>query len=173
MESAPQDLTAFYTREYPKLVGALDLYCGDLQVAEEMAQEALLRTCRDWHKVRAMASPGGWTHRVAMNLANSHYRRQRIARRVHERLRHGAEAVVAAPEPETAASVRAAILRLPQPQRTAVVLHYYLDHSLAEIAELTRTPLGTVKSHLHRARRALHHHLSLDDDLEVPDAHRA
>ena len=54
-----------------------------------------------------------------------------------------------------AAAVRAAIARLPETLRAVIVLHYFEDFSLAEIAELTDAPLGTVKFRLHRARKTL------------------
>lgn len=174
MGQAPEDLTVFYAREYPRIVGALDLYCGDLHVAEEMAQEALARVCRDWHRVREMGSPGGWAHRVAMNLVNSHYRRRRIRRRVERRLRDeqatGAQDWTAEDTGRNE-TVRTAIRQLPEAQRTAVVLHYYLGHPLAEIGEMMGWPLGTVKSHLHRARRALQDLLSEHEIEEVSDVH--
>lgn len=70
------EFVAFCVEEHPRLVGALSLYCGDRALAEELAQDALTRACRDWRKVRNFAAPGAWTHRVAMNLANSYFRRR-------------------------------------------------------------------------------------------------
>ena len=75
------DASAFCAAEWPQLVRALSLYVGDPYVAEELAQEALLRACRQWATVSQLDSPGGWTWRVATNLANSHFRRARAARR--------------------------------------------------------------------------------------------
>jgi RNA polymerase sigma-70 factor (ECF subfamily) len=148
--TAPDDLAAFCAREYPRLVGALDLYCGDAAVAEEVAQEALLRACRDWPKVSAMGSPGGWTHRVAVNLATSHFRRRQAERRATDRL-------AARPEPDLTVdradvlAVRAAIARLPGKARMAVIQRYYLDRSVAETAQVMGIPAGTVKSLVSRA----------------------
>ena len=62
---------AFCRREYPRLVGVLSLYCGDAGVAEELAQEALVRVYESWRRMHTMASPGAWVHRVAINLASS------------------------------------------------------------------------------------------------------
>jgi len=44
---------------------------------------------------------------------------------------------------------------LPAPQRSVLLLHFLEDFSLDQIAEITATPLGTVKSRLHYAKRAL------------------
>ncbi|CAN5435410.1 hypothetical protein BH23ACT7_BH23ACT7_03670 [soil metagenome] len=48
---------AFCHREHRRLVGALTLYCGDAELARDLAQEALARACRDWSKVSRMAAP--------------------------------------------------------------------------------------------------------------------
>ena len=45
--------------------------------------------------------------------------------------------------------------RLPEPQRQVIVLYYWEDRSVTEVATILDLPEGTVKSHLHRARRAL------------------
>ncbi|HZP15125.1 MAG TPA: sigma factor, partial [Nocardioides sp.] len=75
------ELTGFCRETWPRLVGALSLMTGDRHVAEELAQEALVRVCERWDEVRAMESPLGWTHRVAFNLASSHFRRRSAERR--------------------------------------------------------------------------------------------
>ena len=53
----PPELEVFAAREMPRVVGTLALYCGDRDVAEELAQEALVRICRDWERVRGMDHP--------------------------------------------------------------------------------------------------------------------
>lgn len=55
----------FCRREHPRLVGAVTLYLGDRDVAEDIAQEALARACAAWGRVRRMRAPGAWVHRVA------------------------------------------------------------------------------------------------------------
>ena len=55
-----------------------------------------------------------------------------------------------------------AFLRLTLDQRSAVILHYYLDYSLTEIATIVDVPVGTVRSRLHYARRALRSAIEAD-----------
>src|SRR5688500_17429750 len=50
----------FCRREHQRLVGALGLYCGDFDLAEELAQEALARVWRDWATVQRKDSPAAW-----------------------------------------------------------------------------------------------------------------
>jgi DNA-directed RNA polymerase specialized sigma24 family protein len=65
------DFDEFCAQEFPRLVGALSLWCADRDVAEEIAQEALAHTYRDLKRVSDLDRPGAWTRRVAMNLARS------------------------------------------------------------------------------------------------------
>src|SRR4051794_33589310 len=75
------DVDGFCRREWPRLVGALSLFTGDADLAEELAQETLARVCRDWRRVSQLAAPGAWAHRVAINLARSHFRHRAVAQR--------------------------------------------------------------------------------------------
>lgn len=149
--TVPGELAFFCEREYPRLVGALALYCGDLDVAEELAQEALARACRDWPRLATMAAPGAWVHRVGINLSNSSFRRAAARRRAQRRLSAGTPTEHRDADPGDAVAVRQALAALPTRKRTAVVLRYYLGHSVAETAELMGVPQGTVKSLVARA----------------------
>src|SRR5688572_8126222 len=119
MGQSDDEVTAFVIREFPRLVGALDLYVGDLGVAEELAQEALMRACARWRHVRTLQSPGGWTYRVGINLACSHLRRRQAEVRARRRVGPQVEAV----DDEDIAlrdTVRAAVLTLPEIGRAHV-----------------------------------------------------
>lgn len=166
--TAPEDaLEVFCRREHPRLVGALSLYCGDVALAEEIAQEALYRACRRWSQVGDMAAPGAWVHRVAINLANSAYRRGRAERRARQRQvgpHHDVDltAVLA---------VRQAVAALPKRQRAALVLRHYGGYSVAETAALLGVSGGAVKQLTHRAITTLREELPREAILpEVPDA---
>jgi RNA polymerase sigma factor (sigma-70 family) len=157
-------LTAFCREAWPRLVGALSLYTGDRHVAEELAQEALVRTCERWDEVEVMDSPLGWTHRVAFNLANSHFRRFGAERRARSRL----QAIVNLPRPEVDATdafaLRAAIASLAEPQRSVLILRYYADLPIAEVAELLEMPESTVKTNARRGIARLREKGLIDDD---------
>ncbi|MGH2774808.1 MAG: RNA polymerase sigma factor [Actinomycetota bacterium] len=163
------ELASFCRREYPRLVGALSLYCGDRHVAEELAQEAIARVCRDWHRVKGMDAPGAWTHRVAINLANSHLRRRAAERNARQRLAARGTEVFDEPDTASAVALRQAVAKLPRRQRIALVYRYYLDLSVREAAELMECPDGTVKTLTARAIS----NLRREDLIEaggVPDA---
>jgi RNA polymerase sigma-70 factor (sigma-E family) len=139
----------------PSLVGALALHCGDRGVAEELAQEALARTWERWTKVRRMPNPSAWTYRVAFNLATSWFRRRAAETRARQRDQPVAQTL---PDHAQAVAVRAAIAALPPRRRTAMVLRYYLDLSVADTAEVMSCSPGTVKALCAQATAVLRTH---------------
>lgn len=147
-----EELTAMCEREHPGLVGMLGLYCGDADVAEDLAQEALIRLCRDWRRVRKLHAPERWLHRVAINLAHSHYRRKTIERRA-------LSVLGSRPREESEAHGHVESLELlknlPHRQKAALLLHYYLDMTVPDVAQVMEIPVGTAKTLIHRAARAL------------------
>jgi RNA polymerase sigma-70 factor (sigma-E family) len=153
----PRELEAFCHAEYEPLVGLLGLYCGDGYVAEELAQEALARACRDWRRVRAMDRPDAWLRRVAINLARSRFRRLLAERRATERLKGRVEVTHHDPDAARSVMVRAAISALPHRQKAVLILHYFGDMTMAQVAEVLDCPEGTVKSLAHRAIDRLRH----------------
>jgi RNA polymerase sigma factor (sigma-70 family) len=144
---AGEALSAFYRAEYPRLVGSLTLYCGDRELATELAQEAMARAWRLWSRVGALESPAGWVHRVGINLANSAYQRARVRRRFHAAEQTRRHDHVAAPaDVGTALALRAAVASLPPRQRSALVLRYFVDLPVDEVARYMRCKPGTVRA---------------------------
>jgi RNA polymerase sigma factor (sigma-70 family) len=157
------DLERFCREAHPRLVGALSHQFGDLWLAEELAQEALVRACDRWGQVRGMASPMGWTFRVALNLGNSQLRRRGAERRA--RTRHGARRDEHR-DADTAdrLAVTAALGGLSDQQRAAVVARYFLGLTTHEAAEALRTTPLAVRSATFRALAVLRAELGVDDD---------
>jgi RNA polymerase sigma factor (sigma-70 family) len=101
------------------------------------------------------------TARTVANLSPGHFRRLAIARRVpadpEPAPHHGADVDYERREQHQA--LAAAVRRLPQRQRACVVLRYHAGLGEAEIAAELEISVGSVKTHLHRARGALAEHL--------------
>lgn len=150
----PEAIEALRRKEWPRLVGLLTLLVGEPFTAEELAQEVLIRVCRDPDRILAMVAPGAWIHRVAVNLANSHFRRLSAGRRAHLRLTLE-RSPDRAPNPTDGVAVRQALQALPVRQRSAIVLRYYADLSIRDIAATLSCPEGTVKTLIHDAIEAL------------------
>jgi RNA polymerase sigma-70 factor (sigma-E family) len=155
------ELAAFCRREHRRLVAALDLMCGSLPMAEDLAQETLARICKDWRRIRTMDAPGAYAHRIAMNLATSAFRRRAAERRARDRI--GPEPVAwNDPDSVTSIAVRRALQGLRPEQRRVLVLRYFLGYSVAEVAEVLGIPVGTVKTHAYRGLTCLR------DELGTP-----
>lgn len=138
-------------REYPRLVGLIALKVGDRHVAEELAQDTLAQLCRRWAKIDR---PEAWLTRVALNTANSWWRRRVAERKAYRR--HGtAPDELRPPDPADAVAVRRAVSSLPRRQQTALILRFYEDLSVAQTAAVMGCAEGTVKSLTHRALNAL------------------
>jgi RNA polymerase sigma-70 factor (sigma-E family) len=163
-----EDPEAFCEREYGRLVGTLTLYTGSRDLAQDLAQEALARVCARWDRVSEMNAPGAWVHQVALNLANSHWARRR--RRQQAEGRALAEPVVSALAWDEVLSVRDAVAGLPVRQRSALVLRYYLDLPVLEVARLMHCRAGTVKALTHQALATLRIRLAVTDLEECRDA---
>ena len=158
---APGDLTEFCEAEWPRLVGSLSLYTGDADLAEELAQEAVARACQHWRSVRKMDAPSAWLHRVARNLAHSHFRRAKVGARAYER----AVVVDATPAADDAVVLRAVVASLPEAERDVIVLRFYLGLSVRDAASELDIPEGTVKTLTHRAIGRLRERGVVDEEV--------
>jgi RNA polymerase sigma factor (sigma-70 family) len=163
------ELAALCEREHARLVGALGLCTGSPAVAEELAQEALIRAMDAGPRVRDMAAPGAWVHRVAMNLAASWFRRRAAERRAVGRLGgtdRSEDADVAA-----VLTVREAVARLPDRQRRCVVLRHYLGHPVDVTAATLGISEQAVASLTYRAMERLRRDIGSErTSQEVRDA---
>jgi RNA polymerase sigma-70 factor (sigma-E family) len=140
------DVSAFCAAEHPRLVKALTAYTGDRDLAAELAQEALARAHRDWSRVSGMDSPGGWVHRVAVNLANSSIRRRRLERLALARAAARTSEAQPAQAGHDSTGVLRALTNLPRRQREAVALRFLLDLSVEQTAARMGCSSGTVRA---------------------------
>lgn len=159
------ELAAFIHQEHRRLVGLLALQVGQAAIAEELAQDALIRLCEHWPRVRHMSNRRGWLNRVAINLANSWWRRRYAERRANRR--HGPGQVVDEHATADVIAVREAVAALPPRQRTVVALRFYEQTTVAETAALMGCAEGTVKSLTHKAVSRLRSHAGLIDQRTI------
>jgi RNA polymerase sigma factor (sigma-70 family) len=148
VSEAPDDLTRFCETEWSRLVGMLSLYTGDNDLAEDLAQQAIEQACKHWRRLRKLDAPSAWLHRVARNVAHSHYRRRGAAARAAAR--HGIPADEVGETAEVLAT-RAAVQALPMREREAIIWRFYLGCSVRETAAGLGCPEGTVKTLVYRA----------------------
>jgi RNA polymerase sigma-70 factor (ECF subfamily) len=154
----------FYRNTYRGLVAQLLVYTGDLGEAQDAAQEAYVRAWQRWRRISAYDDPRAWVSRVGHHLVISRWRRARVA--LTTWTRHGPP--TPPPEPDSATTdLIAALRRLPEAQRRALVLFHLGSFSVAEIARLEGAPKGTVKARLARGRQALAPLLATTDTMDV------
>lgn len=148
----------FYAASCRSLIAQLYAYTGDLAAAQDLAQDAFCRAYLRWNRISRYDDPAGWVRRVAWNLARSRWRRLRTAQVF---ARGAREEHVEGPNPDRVALV-AALAKLPEQHRRAVVLYHLADLPVADIAAQEGVAPATVRVWLHRGRVALTAHLSDD-----------
>ena len=141
------DFDAVYERYHVRIYRAVFGVVLDQATAEDLTQEAFERAYRTREEFRGSAPIGAWLHRIAVNLAVSHLRRQGRARQLPFRLftrpdNRGFDRV------EARTLTQRALASLRPKQRAVVVLHFYVGMTREEIGEVLGLPEGTVASRL-------------------------
>lgn len=143
---APEDFTEYVAARRPALVRTAYLLCGDIHLAEDLVQGALIKAVGHWRRIGDHPEP--WLRTVMARDSISRWRRHR---REHLTDRPPESAVVGAEDH----GVLVALAQLPPKQRAVVVLRYYEELTERETAEALGVSVGTVKSQHHDAIRRL------------------
>lgn len=124
----------------------------DAARAEDVTQDIFIKLWRALPLYDGRAALGTWLYTIARNTCLSAIRAEGYRRTsaLHEAVEPSAVSTT-----PLALSVAQCLSRLPEAQRQVVTLFYMQDRSVADVAAMLDLPEGTVKSHLHRARRAL------------------
>jgi RNA polymerase sigma-70 factor (ECF subfamily) len=154
------DFTDLFRREYAQVTRTVAFIVRDRERAEDIAQDAFVQLLRHWPKVARYERPDAWVRRIAIRLAMRVVRRDRLWSVIKRDVRQ------ALPVQPRDVDVMEAVGRLPGMQRAAVVLFYYEDRPIAEIAKMLGCAEPTTRVHLHRGRRRLAELLGEED----PDA---
>jgi RNA polymerase sigma-70 factor (sigma-E family) len=154
-------LARLFADEAATLVRLARFFVDDRAAAEDLVQEAFIRLARSLHRIRDPASATAYLRAIVLNLARDHNRRGLMS------LRHQPPAD---PEPasvedqitdrDDARRLVAALRTLPRRQRDCLVLRYYLELPVAEVATTLGLSANSVKTHLKRGLRALEDRLT-------------
>jgi RNA polymerase sigma-70 factor (ECF subfamily) len=160
------DIDAFESivrRWHRPLINLAYRYCRDHGRAEDMAQEAFLRTYRALHQWRKDAAFSTWLFALATNVYRSELRRipaKTISIEEAGELTDARAIDRGFEDQDRDRVVRELVLTLPANYRDAVVLFYFHGMDVSAAARTLRLPQGTVKARLSRARELLRGKLS-------------
>ncbi len=153
-----KSFTDLYVSSFARLVGQVTVVTADHAAAEEAVQEAFGRLWKRWESLSTYDRPEAWVRRVAINVAISHWRRMRRLRPLGDTARPGREDDVVLHH-----DVQRALRALPVKHRHALLLHYVMGLSVAEVAAEMGAPEGSVKSWLFRGRESLQRSLHVEE----------
>jgi RNA polymerase sigma factor (sigma-70 family) len=150
---ASEDYDWWFRAAYTPVARTVFLIVHDRATAEDVVQDAFVQLYRHWSTVQGYERPDLWVRRVAIRMAVRRVKRDRM-RTDRERLavidsrEHADQSL---PDPD----LRRAVATLSPMQRAAVVLHYWADESVFDIARTLEVSESSVKQHLFRARSRL------------------
>jgi RNA polymerase sigma-70 factor (sigma-E family) len=149
-------IEAMYHEHGRGLVHMVRLFVDDRNAAEDLVQEAFIRLARSARKIEDPRKAAAYLRSIVLNLARDHNRRGLVSLR-HRLPLDDSEAsvediVVIAEEHQ---QVVDALRDLPRRQRDCLILRYYDELGIDDIAETLGISRNSVKSHLTRGMRAL------------------
>ncbi len=154
----PAAIQAMVARKLPRMLALAQRMLGDPVEAEDVAQDALLRAWKQapgWTPGKAKFDT--WLHRVGLNLCYDRLRKRReiVTDAVPERPDESAAPDRGLMAADVGVRVDAALARLPDRQREAIVLCHYQELTTIEAAALMSVSVEALESLLSRGRRAL------------------
>ncbi|WP_436786561.1 SigE family RNA polymerase sigma factor [Yinghuangia sp. YIM S10712] len=153
--SIDDDFTAYVRERRSALFATAYHLTGDRNEAEDLLQSALMSTYQAWGRIQDKAALGGYLRRTMTNLHISAWRRRRIGEYPTEEMPERPDGSDSMGDTELRAVLWSALAKLPEPQRTMLVLRYYEGRTDPEVAEVLGVSVGTVKSSIWRALRRL------------------
>jgi RNA polymerase sigma-70 factor, ECF subfamily len=148
------DFDRLYEATYHRLFATLIALLRDRAAAEDCVQEAYLRAFKAWPRWKPDAPVEAWLHRIAINVAVSHRRRERL-REVAEVIRRLGAPAVSDPTESIEADLVRELRALPPKQAAALVLRHLHGYSNRDIAQALGVPERTIASRLAAGRRRL------------------
>ena len=134
----------------------------DRELAGDVTQQALVKIWQELPRLRDSDLFAGWSYRILVNTCRDEMRKRHRAPGDLDLLDTDAWMPDASVPVADRDQLERAFRRLTVDQRSVVILHYYLDYSLAEIASIVDIPIGTVRSRLHYARQAMRSAIEAD-----------
>lgn len=162
--------TAYVQERRASLYATAYHLTGDRFAAEDLLQSALFSTYRAWDRISDKAAVGGYLRRTMTNLHISAWRRRKLNEYPTEELPETVGDTDEMGGTELRAVLWQALARLPEQQRTMLVLRYYEGRTDPEIADILGISVGTVKSSIWRSLRRMREDEALSFGRDEEDA---
>jgi RNA polymerase sigma-70 factor (sigma-E family) len=146
--TAEEEFVEFAGGISPRLQGMAFLLCGDWHTAEDLVQATLAKVFVSWRRIRRRETAHAYATRTLVNTYLAHKRLKRTGEIPTSEL---PERAAELPAPETRMVVLAALATLPPKGRAVVVLRYWADLSIDQVAAALGCSPGAVKSQSARA----------------------
>ncbi len=159
------DFIEWATARKRALLGTAYLMVGEHHLAEDLVQEALTKTYVAWPRIRDKSKADAYARRAVTTTAISWWRRRSAREQPHERLPDEVGRDEMAEDVTRRDWVWAELQALPVKQRSAIVLRFYNDLSVADTAYALGCSEGSVKSQVSRGLARLRQTLGDIDDL--------
>ena len=159
----------FAERRYPALLAYAIAFTGQRATAEDLVQEAMVRTFSSPRRLSSAQHAEHYVRRAIASVFVDDKRREQLFRRSSSRLADADVGPDLAVEVDSRDAVALALAALTPQVRACVVLRYYDDLTVAQIADRLGLALGTVKRYLHDGAAALRDELGADPDAERVD----
>jgi RNA polymerase sigma-70 factor (sigma-E family) len=150
----PPDFVEFATERGPHLYRAACVLTGNRHEAEDLAQEALAKVYRSWHKIRDMQAPAAYAHTVLVRTFLSQRRLRRFKEQPADWIDTAPTHVTTEAAGEDTAlrvALLEALARLSPQDRAVLVLRYWEDQSVEETARRMTSSPESVRTRSHRA----------------------
>ena len=152
----PTAFDALYAAHVERVFALCLRMTADERRAEELTQDVFVKAWRRVRTFRGDAAFSTWLHRVTVNtVLDDRKKRGRRPVQLSTVPDQALGATAGSTDPTGRLQLERAIASLPERARMAIVLHGVEGYSYDEVARLMDVAIGTVKSHIHRARRLL------------------
>ncbi|MDB6017972.1 MAG: polymerase subunit sigma-70 [Pedosphaera sp.] len=166
------DVQEFIDSHGDRLLRSAYLLCGNATEAQDLVQETLIQAIKSWRGFRGESAPYTWLHGILLNLCRRYHRKQK--RLVYDEdvvLKETFQVDQARDMDQDfcAARLTKAMQELSREHREVILLRFYENMKIEEIARQTGVSSGTVKSRLHYAMRGLEQLIPREMNLFASD----
>lgn len=135
---------------------------GDEALTDDLAQDTFLKAYLAIRSFQGISRFKTWLYRIAYNEFLSHRRSQHITT---DEIPPDADSISPSTATDARLTIEQCLAKLPEAERTVIMLFYLEDMPIKKIVEITSMPNGSIKSYLHRAKSRMRQFLENDESI--------